>query len=795
MTARWDRRASLEARLRATLDTVHDAVIVIDADGVVVDANRAVSSLLGWSSEALVGRNVSALMPEPDRSAHDGYVRRHLETGHAAIIGRGREVVALHADGTRVPIELAVNRLELEGAVYFCGTLRDLSAQKAAEAKLQEQHALLRELLAERTHLLHTSDQFLGSALDALSPHIAILDAALDIVVVNRGWRDFGAKNGLPPGTAAVGASYAAALDRAVAAGDPDAGIVRARLASLIAGEAAEVTHEYPCHSPDGTRRWFLMRATRFVCARGLFVVVAHEVVTERRVAHDELVEREAMLRAVIDTAPDAILVVDENEHLELVGHALAALPVRPVPGRPMSALMSAGSLAAAREHGGRALATGEVVQYEARGSEEPGLEDRWFSVRVKRLLVPGRPPKLLVFYTDVTEQKTTATQLAVSQDQLRQAQKMEAVGQLAGGIAHDFNNLLTAVRHHAAFALERVQDENVADEIRQIDQTAERATDLTRQLLAFGRRQTLEPEVLDPAVLADDLLPMLRRLVGSRIRIEAEFEPDARCLRVDRGQFQQVITNLVLNARDAIEGSGSVRITSRREVRAGADLVVLSVRDDGVGMSPEVQARIFEPFFSTKGPSRGTGLGLAMVYGIVSQSGGTITVASEPGRGSEFTILLPRAICPTASGPSAARGSSAPATVRGETVLLVEDEPILRRATQRALEAEGYAVIVATRPADALRVAADLAIRLDVLLSDVIMPEMSGAELAHRIRTLRPSLRTLLVSGYTADAVRAEDLDELAFLAKPFTPRELLVRLRQLLDAPAGAVPRRPER
>jgi PAS domain S-box-containing protein len=393
---------------------------------------------------------------------------------------------------------------------------------------------------------------------------------------------------------------------------------------------------------------------------------------------------------------------------------------------------------------------------------------------------------------TDITERK-------LLEEQLRQSQKMEAIGQLAGGIAHDFNNLLTTVLGYSDMALRQLPEKDpVRSEIEEIQKAGERAANLTRQLLAFSRKQVFEPKVIDVNGLIGNSSRMLARLVGEHVRLVTQLEPSLGSVRADPGQLEQVIVNLVVNARDAMPEGGTLTIRTRNaDVDAGSArrhfgigpgrYVVLSVSDTGQGFDAETQKRVFEPFFTTKEKSRGTGLGLATVYGIVSQSGGQIFVSSEPGRGAMFAVYLPReGAAVLASGPAS------PVALRqgSETILLVEDEEAVRNLTRRLLESNGYTVLPAASAEQALEVAESHDGRLDMLLTDVIMPGLSGPELSRQLLGQRPDMRVLYVSGYPDETMASEGILDpgASFLQKPFTPDTLARKVREVLDAPRSA-------
>jgi signal transduction histidine kinase len=387
--------------------------------------------------------------------------------------------------------------------------------------------------------------------------------------------------------------------------------------------------------------------------------------------------------------------------------------------------------------------------------------------------------------------------ELTQTQDQLVQAQKMEAIGQLAGGIAHDFNNLLTVITGRSHLALRDLPTDHPHwRTFELIQKTAERAAALTRHLLAFSRQQVLQPRLLDLNAVVSGVAPMLQRLIGEDIEFVAVAAPDLGRVKADPSQIEQVIMNLAVNARDAMPQGGRLTIeTANTEVDEGyarrhvgvppGRYVLLAVSDTGHGMDAATQARIFEPFFTTKEKGKGTGLGLATVYGVVQQSGGHIWVYSEPGQGATFKLYLPRvdeAVETEAAGPPAMVGE------RGsETILLVEDDEEVRAVARETLEAAGYVVLPAANATEALGLTADGSPRIQLLVTDVVMPQVSGRELAERLAPTYQNLRVLYISGYTDDAIVRHGIvaKGTAFLQKPFTPGTLLRKVREVLDGP----------
>ena len=522
------------------------------------------------------------------------------------------------------------------------------------------------------------------------------------------------------------------------------------------------------------------------------FAIDALENRDERRKAEEALAAREHHFRSLIENAQDIITIVDVPDTIAFQSPATRAILGRAPEefvGRSILEFLHPEDVGVVREGLSRALANPETPRkavYRFRHAD-----GSWRTVEGigKRLPGPG-PPRVVVNSRDVTESRAL-------EQQLLQAQKMEAVGRLAGGVAHDFNNLLTAILGYADLMEERVSgDEDLSANLREIRTAGQRAAALTRQLLAFSRKQILQPRTLDLNTVVTSIEKMLRRLIGEDIEIVTRLAPSVGSVRADPGQIEQVLVNLAVNSRDAMPRGGTLAIetsdvtldagfAAARPGAAPGPHAVLTVRDTGVGMTDDVKAHAFEPFFTTKTKGEGTGLGLATVYGIVKQSGGYVSVESEPGRGTTFRIYLPRVEEP-AEPPGEEPASQPP---RGhETILLVEDEEAVRRLSRSVLVARGYTVLEAVSGEEALEAARAHPGRIHLLLTDLVMPKVGGRELATRLAATRPETKALFVSGYTDEAIAQHGALEpgIAFLQKPFTPLALARKVREVLDAPA---------
>ncbi|HYL56325.1 MAG TPA: response regulator [Gemmatimonadales bacterium] len=505
----------------------------------------------------------------------------------------------------------------------------------------------------------------------------------------------------------------------------------------------------------------------------------------ERKRAEEALRAREAHYRMILENIGDAVFIadrlgryVDVNPRAcELTGYTrdellrLRAVDTYPTEAREEVQLQL------------DEIAAGRVSSYERPLLRKDGTI---ITVEISARVLPAGT--LLATARDVTERKRL-------EEQLRQAQKMEAIGRLAGGVAHDFNNVLTAIFGYADLMADEFPKESPAhQDLAEIRKAAERASALTRQLLAFSRQQVLAPVVLSVNDLVEDVDKMLRRVVGEDVDLRLALAGDAGNVRADPGQLQQVLMNLVVNARDAMPTGGRLTIEtgnaelsehyseSHRAVVPGS-YVMLAVSDTGVGMDATTTARIFEPFFTTKEKGRGTGLGLSTVYGIVKQSGGYIWVYSEPGRGTTFKLYLPLVDAP----PERAAPAREAGTLAGtETIVLAEDDEVLRPLTKGLLVRLGYTVLEAENADRALALADAHPGPIHLLITDVVMPGVSGRELARRVVRTRPDTRVLYISGYTDDAIVHHGMLEpgLHFLQKPFTPAALARKVREVLDA-----------
>ncbi len=380
-------------------------------------------------------------------------------------------------------------------------------------------------------------------------------------------------------------------------------------------------------------------------------------------------------------------------------------------------------------------------------------------------------------------------------EEQLRMAQKMESVGRLAGGVAHDFNNMLGVIIGHAELAEDQINANHpLFDDLQEIKKAAQRSAGLTRQLLAFARKQTVMPKVLNLNQTLERMLTMLRRLIGEGIKLVWLPGPEVWPVKIDPSQIDQILANLCVNARDAINGVGTIIVATANDSLnsedyddhldvASGDYVRITLRDNGCGMDKKTLAHIFEPFYTTKGVGEGTGLGLATVYGAVKQNNGFVYAASEPGKGTTFTIYLPRH--KDQAEPLRKNAPEAPALRGQERVLLVEDEPTILKMTSTMLERLGYSVLAANTPDEAIRLAGQFTGKIQLLLTDVIMPQMNGRDLAQQLLDNQPEMRCLFMSGYTADVISQHGVldDGVFFIQKPFSKTELAAKIRRIMQ------------
>ncbi|MEA2206243.1 MAG: two-component system, cell cycle sensor histidine kinase and response regulator CckA [Blastocatellia bacterium] len=518
--------------------------------------------------------------------------------------------------------------------------------------------------------------------------------------------------------------------------------------------------------------------------------------VTERSRIEQELRQSEERYRDLVENAHDIIYSHDlEGNYTSMnkAGQLITGYTRDEALALNLTNTVAPDFIEKAKDMTRRKLAGEDVTAYEmvilAKDGHRVAVE-----ANTKLIFHEGLPVGVQGIARDVTERKQMEEALRASEDQLRQSQKLEAIGQLAGGVAHDFNNLLTVIGGYSSILLGKLPpDSPYRSSIEEIKKAGDRASSLTRQLLAFSRKQILQPKVLDLNLVVSDLEKMVRRLIGEDIDLLTVTYPVLGKVKADPGQIEQVLMNLIVNARDAMPKGGKLTIETRnvvisedyaqRHATAPGRYVMLGVSDTGCGIDPEVKPRVFEPFFTTKGSGKGTGLGLATVYGIVRQSGGNIWVYSEVDRGTTFKIYLPR-VDEALESEDAPISRTVPQGT--ETVLLVEDEEQVRAILKHILEDLGYCVLSASNGEEALVISQDLGRDIELMITDVVMPQMSGRELAERVLELRPMLPVLFMSGYTDDAiVRHGLLDEkLNFIQKPFDAAGVARKVREVLDS-----------
>jgi PAS domain S-box-containing protein len=597
---------------------------------------------------------------------------------------------------------------------------------------------------------------------------------------------------------------------------------VEAALAEHLAGHTAVYETEHRLRHRDGHWVWVLDRGQvleRDEAGRPRRVCGTHLDITARKQAERERLRSQERFRSLMEHTTEGFYLYEPREPIPV------DLPVAEQIRRLYQGLIVECNDAQARMYGheraedvvGLSLAalhggddnpenlaflrTWIEAGYRLEGalSEETDRDGEtvWFSNNVLGIVADGHLVRVWGTQIDMTEVKRAEAEREHLQKQLAQSQKMEAVGRLAGGVAHDFNNMLTVILGNVQLALEEPGiPDALRTSLREVDAAAQRSADLTRQLLAFARKQTVVPQVLDLNETVEGMLKMLRRLIGEDIDLAWMPAPRLGSVRIDPSQIDQILANLCVNARDAIRDVGRVTIETENVTFDAAycadhpgfrpgDYVQLSVGDDGCGMDAATRDSVFEPFFTTKPSGEGTGLGLSTVYGIVKQNEGFINVYSEPGQGTVFRIYLPRHAAPTAEPAPAA---AAPVPTGDETVLMVEDEPAILALGQAMLGSLGYRVVTASSPQEAVARAAEASGAVDLLITDVVLPGMNGRELAMSLGEQHPGLRTLFMSGYTANVIAHHGVLEegVAFIQKPFSRLELARKVRACLDAPA---------
>jgi PAS domain S-box-containing protein len=571
-----------------------------------------------------------------------------------------------------------------------------------------------------------------------------------------------------------------------------DLALIRARVASAKRGEPAPViTHRI--RRADGTVRFVDAHVSFLRMGSQEAVRVVFYDVSDRQASEASLQASESRLRTIADSARDSIFCKGLDRRYTFVNRAMSDLlgaSADELLGKTPSEVFSDEEARIVSEVDDRCLAGEEVSAH--RTLVIGGEEYTFHTIQAPMVNHRGEVIGITGIVRDISATTRAQKEKAHLEEQLLQAQKLEAIGRLAGGVAHDFNNLLTEISGNASLALmNNALCAPEAQAFTAINDAARRAATLTRQLLAFSRKQVFQPTLISLDQLVGNLEGMLRRLLGEEVRLKLDLDAAQTYIIADSGQLEQVILNLCINARDAMPSGGTITLSTRPNEdddeicgccpeEHGGRQVRLQVTDTGIGMDQETIAHIFEPFFTTKTVDKGTGLGLSTTYGIVQQHGGAIHVTSTPGEGTTFQLCFPAADGTSDEMPPPSMDEVLTGT---EVVLYVEDEPAVREVTVAILEKLGYAVFSAATPGEALALLASMGTAPDLLLTDINLPEMNGRELAVEVRRHLPTLPVLLTSGYTDNIVALEGHDgHDGFIGKPFTPRGLSLKLRQLL-------------
>jgi two-component system, cell cycle sensor histidine kinase and response regulator CckA len=774
---------SVEDAYRALIAASPLAITGLDLEARVTVWSHAAEKMFGWRAEEVIGKR------QPNIPARREAEFQSLLT-HRDIPLSGLETVRRHKDGHEVDVLLSTWPLydddgRLRGSM---SAKQDISERKRAqdlqEATYRISHAAL--TAADPRQLYAAIHGIVSELMPARNLYIALFDSSTDTISfpywadekepppeprrARKGLTEYVIRSGRPLRDRSNTIGSLVAKGEVESLGAPAADWLGVPL--VVAGRPVGVLTVQSYE--EGVRYSEREQAIlEFVSSQVAMVI-------ERKRAEDIVRASEEELRALFAAMRDVIFVLDREGRYRKVAPTnpeLLYIPADQLVGRRLHDVFPAEIAdrfldAVTRTlDGGRPIVTEYALPLKG--------EDVWFSATAS----PVDHDTVIWVARSINEQRKAEMALRRSEDQLRQATKMEAVGRLAGGVAHDFNNLLTSVLGHADLAMERIgPGDSLYDDLLEIKSAGSRAAALTHQLLAFSRKQVLEPRVMDLNTIVSGIAKMLRRTIGEDVELVTRLSPELGRVRADPVQMEQVLLNLAVNARDAMPEGGRLTIETMNIRLPTGPGVRMRVDDTGVGMSEEVRAHLFEPFFTTKDVGKGTGLGLATAYGIVQQSGGSIAVTSEVGRGTTFLIDLPQVSGEAALPlPPAPRGDT-----RGtETVLLVEDEEAVRNLTRRVLEHQGYHVLSAPNGESALELSRGCDGKIHLLLTDVVMPGMSGPRLAEIMVAERDELRCIFMSGYAATTLGQKTLlrKNTAFLQKPFTTEQLARRVREALD------------
>jgi two-component system cell cycle sensor histidine kinase/response regulator CckA len=754
---------------QAALEAVANGVVITDAQGTILWVNAAFTRMTGYSSAEAIGQNPRLLKS----GEHPPAFYQELWSTIALGQSWSGEMTNRRKDGSVYVEEQTITPVRDAGGnvSHFIAVKQDRTLRRRADDALRRSEQRYR-LLAEN-----------------ISDVIGLYDLGMNAVYVSPSVQQL---RGYTPDEVIaqpkMGALAPGSRDLAMRVFQEEIEIER----SGRGDPARSRTVEFEVLCKDGTTVWTESKLTAVRDSSGSltgFIAVSRDI-TERKRVEETLRDTSQTLRTLIDASVLAIVALDRNGRVTLWNNAATRLfgwSAQEVLGQPLPAVPE--DRRAEFEAGRVRSQAGEDVVYETHWCRKDGNLVDVLRSSAAIFSPQGELAGSMAIFVDMTERKQL-------EEQLRQAAKMEGIGRLAGGIAHDFNNLLTVIGGRSYLLLSQLPAGHaMRRDLLLIQQTGNRAAALTRQLLAFSRKQTLTPAVIDLNEIVSGMRTLLERVLGEDVGIIIDLDSSLGHVTADPGQLEQVVLNMAVNARDAMPEGGQLTLETRhvdvdptyarqRVELAPGPYEVLSIGDTGVGMDAATVARVFEPFFTTKPVGKGTGLGLATAYGIVKQSGGHITVYSEPGSGTTFRIYLPR----TESSESAPVAVEETAARRGtEVVLLAEDDVNLRALTRDILASQGYTVLESRDVEDAIRIAEHQDGTIHLLLTDVVMPHMSGRALAAAVKRFRPEVKVLYTSGYTDDAIIHHGVLDpgTALLQKPFSPAALGRKVREVLDRP----------